>query len=988
MKTKPGFLYWLVIFGLLVGSTVWTKPARAAGEALPALSDQNDPSTQDYLIIFPVLQPDAQQFNERLERPVARDYAHQMIFQQAAPLLAELERLKDEGSLSKFEIKPELHGIALYGLASGKINELNLPGIAAVLPLGEEPPACAAAAAQALTRQVEGISQTAGLRRSTLALADTGVQTTNPSIEVYYYEDGWGGVSGQTNGSISVSLRILRGGAVQVTESTTSSNDGYYYFYPDWMGCPSNTYSWSLRPGDVVEVTAAGKTYRTVVANLIAWADPLANQISGNTDPGRTVAITVSQRVANSCQWSDFSLTVSPNANGDFSANFGSLVDFDRSASVMVHSRDANGNSTYRYSDPFALRVDFSRGDVFGYLKPLTAYTLTLLRGGNPIDTYNDTTLINGYFYGWFSEQLQPGDVVAASGGGVTVQITIAPLSGVSINPALNQVSGTTAPNRHMTISLSKAIGFYQSLPSSCSYGYACFFQNSGSAGSFAITSTGFDLIRGDFVYLDIYDNEGNVQYHSLRVPLISANLSNQRLQGVWQSQPDTYLTITHKDGGGSVQNVYNDVWVYWYDLTFSVSLVGSINPGDQFEISDGTLTETMVVPAALPTARLNSSTGRLTGNAPSGSSQVLAMLWDYRPDTDRLETYCNEANPASPGAFDLTFSGAQVSGGDDSSIYIRGADGHYTSLYRRAFYVYHWLGYQDVNGSTESPNVNVTITLRRGTTVLDSVIRSSNSRGYWYVFLNSVPNPGDRIEVTTADGNTVNLDLPELTANEDVPANRIYGKSPAGRPVLVELRRHTRNGFNRLNQVVNADGEGNYTAFFNNLYWSRDCSAVSLAHRCAASGLRYYTPAGHGIFLWGEYPPPAPADSFEPDNDMASAVPYSVSQTHTFHSESDEDWVSFSVPAGDVHTYRYQISTFNTGWEVEPRIDLYRSDGTPIAWGYGWDGIQWLPDAAGTYYIKITPLDDYSAAFCDAYYDVLIQPVRSEIFLPAITRR
>lgn len=991
---KPKFLWmsWLMILGLIASSLWFAAPANAAPQTvntLPGKPAQSDvPSGGEYLIALPVTPPDPAQFHQPLNHAAAREFAYGITNRQAAPIVSILKQMQDEGSLSSFEVRADLHGIAVHGLAAEKFSQLAyLPGIAAVLPLGEEQNACAVASAQALIQQVEGISHTVTLDPSAISLAEAEVQTTNPSIEVFYYEDGWGSVSGQTNANTTVRLRIIRGGAVMATESTTSNSDGYYNFYPTWVGCQDDNYNWLIHPGDLIEVTAAGRTYITVVANLLAWMDPLTNQVSGKTDPGRSIAVTVNQMENTQCQSSQFNLTVTPSINGDFTANFGSLIDFKRDAYAIVYSRDANGNSTVQYTSAYSLNVDSAWGAIYGYLKPYTPFILTLLRGSTPISTYDGTTAMDGYFYGWFSEETQPGDVVTVSGGEVTVQYTVAPLTGISLNTALDQVSGITAPNRRIVIYFNKE-GRYNDMPTSCSYGSYCTIQNSNMGGGFSASASGFDLVRGDQISLAIYDSEGNKQYHALRVPLISANLTGQRLEGVWQNQPDSYLTVTHKDSGGSVRNIYTGIYVNWHDFYFSTGLSANIHPGDRFEVSDGTRTETMIVPATLPTARLNSSSGHLTGNAPAGSNQILAQLWDYLSGLDGYVDYCRELNPASPGAFDLSFSGAQVNGRDYADIYIRGTDGHYTSLYRRAFYVYHWIGYTDVGGYTESSNVNVNVILRRGTTMLDSLSLNSDQSGYWYALFNTSTSPGDRIEVTTGDGNTVYLDVPQMTMNHDLPANQIYGKSPANRPVQVQLRRHTKNGYYSQNQIVNADGGGNYSAYFNGMYWSRDCSRVALNHRCSASGLRYYTQAGHGLFLWGGYPPSAPADSFENDDALANASPYTVPQTHTFHTDSDADWVSITVPPADVNTITYMLRSVNMGWTVDTRIDLYRSDGTPITWGYGWDGFGWVPDAAGTYYVKVTPYNSNAAAFCDSYYELLIEPVRSRIFLPNINQR
>ncbi|MGB9898750.1 hypothetical protein, partial [Thermanaerothrix sp.] len=179
----------------------------------------------------------------------------------------------------------------------------------------------------------------------------------------------------------------------------------------------------------------------------------------------------------------------------------------------------------------------------------------------------------------------------------------------------------------------------------------------------------------------------------------------------------------------------------------------------------------------------------------------------------------------------------------------------------------------------------------------------------------------------------------------------------------------------------------GNYSASFNGQYWW-DCSPIQISHRCAAGELRYYTPEGHFFYLASEGPVPAPADAYESDNDRDHASVYTAVQTHTFHIEGDEDWVTFTVPTEDVGNVVYRIATVNKGWDVDTVITLYDNNGNQISEvSNRWDEIYWVPQTAGKYYVKISPLDDYSTAHCDAYYDLLILPIRAEVYLPLVRR-
>ena len=88
-----------------------------------------------------------------------------------------------------------------------------------------------------------------------------------------------------------------------------------------------------------------------------------------------------------------------------------------------------------------------------------------------------------------------------------------------------------------------------------------------------------------------------------------------------------------------------------------------------------------------------------------------------------------------------------------------------------------------------------------------------------------------------------------------------------------------------------------------------------------------------------------------------------------------------------------YRIETFNLGLDMDTVLHLYGTDGsTELAYddddGVGLAShIDWPPPAAGTYYVLVAPYDEYSTTYCDAVYDLIILPVRGQIYLPHATR-
>lgn len=96
-------------------------------------------------------------------------------------------------------------------------------------------------------------------------------------------------------------------------------------------------------------------------------------------------------------------------------------------------------------------------------------------------------------------------------------------------------------------------------------------------------------------------------------------------------------------------------------------------------------------------------------------------------------------------------------------------------------------------------------------------------------------------------------------------------------------------------------------------------------------------------------------SDIYEPDNAYtnASTLAVDASQSHTYHSETDVDWVKFTATAGSY----YYIRTTNTVGRVQPRVQLYGTNGTALVStgtlennGYT---LYFRCTAAGTYYLK-----------------------------------
>jgi hypothetical protein len=995
VQMKQARCFWIgaAVLAALVTTLLLTLPTLASRS--PSTSSTSPISSislshSDYLVVLPTILPNPDEIPPNLSPDQADQYANRLTYRQAQPVLAELKRLRTEGKIASFQVQSGLHGVILRGITPGALEQLSrLQGVAAVLPTKDEPPICAAAAAEAFPDQLMGLSRMAADTAMDVQAANLAPQATDPSIDVYNLPGGsYGNIMGQTTSNTAVTLRILRGGRVVASKSTTSNSSGNYYFYPTWQQCPTIGYDWSLRPGDVVEVTAHGSTVSTVVAHLSAWVDPVANTVAGQTDPGRSALAQVYDSSGDLCNGTIYNQTGSVDGSGSFSIDFSGQVDFDRLASATVYARDANGNSTYADFYAYRIAAEFNSNDFWGYIKPETDFTATLSRTGSIVSTDSGKSSATGYYDSWFTDTIQSGDIVQVSGGGVNIQYTATNLD-VMLDHATDQATGVTGANRRVQA------WFYKRdwgvVQTTCSWDNDCASTTADGSGAFTL-DTKLDLARGDYADMYVYDAEGNYQYAPDRpVPAIIAGLTWDEVWGYWGDPNADYVAVTLKDSSGTVKDTDSWVWVDSWDGEFYTWMWSSIIPTDIIEVTDGTVTETMTVQNL--TARLDGGSGHLTGNAYNG--HLIVDLEDFRRDSGWWG-YCHETN-VTGGNYDLTFSGAQVGGQDDAEVWNTGPDGHYTYRYSSAFSINAQKGSDEIWGYSETPDAQVTITLRSGVTTKAIYTTTSENDGYYDAWLsNSVPvtiTQGDTLQVQTGDGDSASLTIPELTANTDAVNNRVYGKSPAGKSVRARVRRHYNYGWYSYSRYTTADGSGNYSAAFDGLYWSYDCSAVDVGHQCAQPAAYYYDTADHSIWVEGAEPPPVGPDIYEDDNTYATANAYDGAQSHTFHTYTDTDWISFTVPAEDVtNAVLYRIETSNLGWGMDTYLYLYDTDGSTLLeenddWYDLESRIEWTPPVTGTYYVLVEPYDSDNTEYCDAVYDLMILPVRSQIYLPLVLR-
>lgn len=986
----------LALLSLLSLSALAIRPPLTPAQ--PTAEPTTFPTT-DYLLALPLPRLEPATVPPGLSPEEAATYARSLTYRQAGPVLTELERLRAEGLIAGYEVRPDLYGIIVKGAPLDTLEALSRqPGVAAVMRYSEDsPPACAVAATRALPGEILSLSRLAAGAPS-IRVTGLGPQDSYPTIYAYVPPgntgDAWTYFWGHAPASTLVTMRILRGGRVIATQSTTSYSEKWYSFSPIRQSCPTWGYNWSLQPGDVVEVTAQGQTVSTVIADLRAWVDPQTDTVSGRTDPGRSVLIWIGDYKDHLCYETSHSQTVSADENGDFTADFSNEVDFDRKAEAEVYAWDAGGNSTYY--DDFRAHHIYAQYGFSAYLKPEVDFSATLSRAGDILSECSGRSRADGYARCEFTTTIQAGDVVSVSGGGVDIQYTAATLDAF-LDPQTDQVSGITDAGRQVRATLYKRASEGEYVRTACGPYSSCVSGRADVSGTFVLSTTS-DLVRGDYVHLCVYDDEGNYQCDQFSAPVIAATLDQYEVRGYWGRSGT--LTVTLKAPTGAVKSIRAGIQAA-SGGGFYANMTSTIAFSDTIEVTDGTSTETMTVRSL--TVRLDDDLG-LTGNSSGG--HLIAELWDFRRgssfqsgslDWIRL---CDERDVDS-GEYSFLPGGLQLSGQDRvTNVWLRDPEGHVTrrlvSLY--AFTINVQKGDDYVEGYTETPHTPVTLTLLRNSEPVALTTTTSTSWGGNYAAHLSGSTPvtiteGDVLIVQTGDGDHVALTIPQLTVHADGVNNRVYGASPPNEPVIAQIRRYDHLVWYHYYRPTVADSSGNYSASFSGLYWW-DCSPVSAGHWCAQPAAYYYNDAGHLVWVEGPEPQPVEPDVYESDDDADHASTYTGVQSHTFHAGTDADWVTFTVPQADADRGTpYFVKMFNMGMGLAIRVYLYDTDMNLQEEWLGYGGRErsisfvWIPTGAGTYYLEMTPLSSAYGGYCDALYDLLILPVRGEVYLPLVMR-
>lgn len=902
----------------------------------------------------------------------ARKYASRLLQNQASPLLNELRMLQEQGLVQAYKLLPEKQAILVQSSQESIKSQLfQLPGVQAFAPAKGEN-TCGLESFEALQEQVLGISRAQARMQS----LDTKADETKISIQ---YRDGsnWGYVSGITTPSVDVTMRLFRAGQLITQETMTSSSEGDFYFSPSYESCKG--YLWSLKAGDVVEITAAGKATSAKVLNLNVWVDPFSNQVSGTTAPEKSIEINLFVPQDNLCSSAGYLINDRiSDAAGNFTVDFSSLIDFKNDADAEISVTSDNGHQIYTYQNAYQIIVNANYGQITFNLKPNSAYSVSVKRSDVVINSFSGITDFEGYDYVYPSEVLQPGDIITIQGGGRTLTSTAASFSNYYLNTDTNQLTATTDPGRKVRaffMNRNRSWGYIQN---SCSYSSTCASTTANNSGALTLNSSRI-LLRGDYVVLYLYDLDGNSQYREITSSAISTQVDSSYIEGYW-SLPNRDVTVTLKNNIGEMKDVQT-AWV-WLDGSFSTSVGEIIRAGDTVTVTDGSRTETMTV--ADIRAELDKSTEQLTLYAPSGNAVI--NFNDVRHSEDSYYNICSEHQIINNVT---SIALGEVSSQDSADIIFRGEDGHYTRHYAHAANI-NVMSWGSIYGYTMTPNQNITVNLLNGNTVLETKSLTSNGSGFYSVNFLFEPPIESRIQVVADQSEE--LVIPNITINQDVAGNRIYGTSPANQLLKVFLERIYLCYGNLCDaspyKIITANATGNYSAEFDESYFD-NCSLAHVGGQCVNSNIDYFDNNENRYHIYKSFSDYVSADTWEDDNSLQNAKLYTGYQKHTFHYDDEQDWIKLTVTPADIGK-TYHLMTTNLGPTMDTILYLYDAGGIQLAGdddsggGYA-SQITWEPAVSGTFYILVEPFNLNSTNNCGATYDFFI--ANDKVFLPLTIR-
>jgi hypothetical protein len=565
-----------------------------------------------------------------------------------------------------------------------------------------------------------------------------------------------------------VNLTLMRGGSTVTTAAVMSSSSGWFNaaFIDD------SGQSVAIHNGDTIQMKVGNETTTMTVADLTAQANPDSGVLYGTGPANRSLFWLRSG-------WSSGTTTIGP--DGRYNVSIG----LSNQATGYVRYTDTNSHRTYLPWAAPHIAVRKGSNYVFGYVTPGVPVTVRVLTSGGQERAVATTTSSgsNGYFWVYLLD-VAGKPLVIQSGNQVVVESSPAtvvhiPTLEVTVNAATNQVTGVGPANVEL-ITWIYADGVWLERRTM-----------TDSAGNFtADFSDEINIMPGDAVWVDYYNEAGNRVYVTQPAPLVRVNPVSDIVDGY--ASPHASVSLVLKRGGSTIATTTataNSEGFFSAFFTNAQGAVVDLRAGDVVEV---TSSPTIAVTVANLSASLNVATGVVTGSAPANAALLVRVrTWVGSSLISASQT----AQTNSAGNFTADFGG-QLPLNSSSYVHVRYLDsqGHQSTFTTIPAYSFYQL---QAEQTVES----------YGATVKHSAFHVGNGGD---LSTPTIYNGGGGKLVFLSRNGSLVLTRPDGSVDDSGQTTIVIDKAPVGEwQVQVRL-----SGSGEGNQYAIAIGEAGYTLY------------------------------------------------------------------------------------------------------------------------------------------------------------------------------
>lgn len=458
------------------------------------------------------------------------------------------------------------------------------------------------------------------------------------------------------------------------------------------------------------------------------------------------------------------------------------------------------------------VNIGVNNNYIFGNTAPNTIVNVSLLTSNGVVKATNSTTSTSA---GAFSISLYNDDGLTQPVlGGDTVRVTPQGASTVSVNVVpltarFNRTAKTVAGTGPVSSALFVTLHHRQTEETWLDYTVNATTEASGSySASFSSVGPISSDDRGTVTYM--YP-DGNTAYVDFRPPYVTANISTGGFSG-YTPAGKTLITATLKAGNGSIKGIatllsdstgfYSS---YFSDLNSNPIM---IVPGDTLEIAQPG--ESLVsLSVATITGSANMATDSVSGQAPANSTLKVTLYLDATDGSSFVWTISDAS-----GNYSADFRPNDIRRGDWGEVIFENTAGNRTLFEYSVPYICVHLNTDYAHGYT-TPDISYTVTLKDSAQVVKATFSGiSYPDGYFnasFYDLSGSPvliQPGYVVQMVPQTGDTLTVNVVELTAQANVNTDMVQGKGPANSSLTVWAA----NSY----LIVTVDNQGNFTANFN----------------------------------------------------------------------------------------------------------------------------------------------------------------------------